>query len=206
MRKSHWILASLAVCLLLTLQACAPKSQEDCGFVQNVYGRRISWKGRLPVVLRLHESVPQSHVGAIYAAVSTWNQAAGKTVFEIQNGITHLGAGRDNANVISYASSWEPDRMSEQAKTSIHWIGDQIQEADIRINDSERAPGVKAHHFYWLTGSGVNIEALVLHELGHVLGLKHKDAGQSVMNTYLANNNDRIQLASTDADSLVCEY
>jgi hypothetical protein len=38
----------LGIVMLMTssmlIAACAPKSQEDCGFVQNVYGERVSWK------------------------------------------------------------------------------------------------------------------------------------------------------------------
>ncbi|MNL56538.1 Matrixin [compost metagenome] len=91
--------------------------------------------------------------------------------------------------------------MSEQARTNLYWIGDQIQEADIRVNASK-------YSFYWNgTGGGsVNIEALILHELGHVLGLKHKDNEGSVMATYLANGSDRTALAPADTTNLQCEY
>ncbi|MEN0059235.1 MAG: matrixin family metalloprotease, partial [Bdellovibrio sp.] len=54
--------------------------------------------------------------------------------------------------------------------------------------------------------SRVNIEALVLHEMGHVLGLKHKDGDSSVMATYLAGGDDRVNVAATDKKALQCEY
>ena len=98
--------------------------------------------------------------------------------------------------------------MSEQARTSVYWVGDQIQEADIRINAS-KANNYSVFNFYWGQSSGqdaVNIEALVLHEMGHVLGLKHKETGSSVMATYLPNHTDRVNPAQTDLDSLKCEY
>jgi hypothetical protein len=42
--------------------------------------------------------------------------------------------------------------------------------------------------------------------MGHVLGLKHKDFGGSVMATYLPADDDRVIPASTDVSALQCEY
>lgn len=209
MRKLGLLL--IAAALGAGLAACAPKSQKDCGFVQNVYGERISWKNDLPVRMAIHTSVPENYVGAVKRAAQTWNAAAGKTVIEIVDGRTDSTAGeRDRTNVISFASTWDQDKLAEQAKTSVHWVGDQIQEADIKVNASLRSTGSAVFNFYWQahlsSGSGVNIEALVLHEMGHVLGMKHKDSGGSVMATYLASNSDRVNLADGDRESLQCEY
>lgn len=209
-----WLMAgTIALTVLIGLQACAPKSQDDCGFVQNVYGERISWKGQIPIKLQLHKSVPDEYAGAIQAAARSWNEAAGKTVFQVSEEKVGDGVGptRDRRNVIYYMSTWEPDRLSEQAKTSVHWVGDQIQEADIRINAAkvQSTSGVsQVFNFYWSGhgSSGVNMEALILHELGHVLGMKHKDGAGSVMATYLASNTDRTRLASADTSALQCEY
>ncbi|MBX2987067.1 MAG: matrixin family metalloprotease [Bdellovibrionaceae bacterium] len=212
MRKWFGLLAGCAA--LLSLQACAPKAQDDCGFVQNVYGERISWKGQIPITLQLHESVPDQYVEAIKAAANSWNKASGKPLFRIdETKATGTPTGRDRQNLISFSSNWEQEKLSEQAKTSVHWVGDQIQEADIRVNASKTSSGREVFQFYWqdpnattVSGGGVNIEALLLHELGHVLGLKHKDRDSSVMATYLASNSDRTELAETDKSSLQCEY
>jgi len=204
-------LGFLAVPLIaIAIQAFAPKSQNDCGYVQNVYGERISWKGQVPVTMYIHESVPDEFVPAIVAAAQTWQDASGQQLFNIvtdQRVTGPLNPQKDAKNVIYYFNTWEADRSSEQARTSIYWIGDQVKEADMRIN-------AQNFKYYWnQTGSAasepansVNIEALVIHELGHVLGLKHKDYGSSVMATYLSNNTDRVNIADTDKSSLQCEY
>lgn len=187
------------------IQACAPKvAKDDCGYVQNVNGERISWKGQIPIKLYIHESFPSTYVGAVQAAVKTWNNLAGKTLFELSQ--MQVGssaqAQKDGYNVIYFYRDWEADKSIEQARTAVYWSGDKIYEADIKING-------KNFSYYWNNNtneSSVNIQALVLHELGHVLGLKHKDSGSSVMSTYLANNTDRTVLAATDAESLKCEY
>lgn len=209
---SRWSFIALGILAMAAgaLSACAPKSQDDCGFVQNVYGERISWKGQIPVVLQLHESYPDEHIGALRAAIETWNRTGGRTLFQLEERDRAGGtaAVRDRRNVISFSSTWEPDRLSEQARTSVHWVGDQIQEADIKVNAASKPNKEPVFVFYWdnPTSPAVNLEALLLHELGHVLGLKHKDKDQSVMATYLASNDDRTQLAETDQRSLQCEY
>lgn len=191
------------------IQACAPKSQDDCGFVQNVYGERISWKGQYPVAMYIHESVPQEYVGAIVAAAKTWQDAAGTPLFNIvtnQRVTGPITAQKDSRNVIYFLNTWEEDKAAEQARTSIYWIGDQIREADMRINGKFtyywNSPGMAS----FTQASSVNIEALVIHELGHVLGLKHNDGSNSVMATYLANNSDRVNIAEADRSALRCEY
>lgn len=201
---NKWLGVILLLSTTLTIQACAPKAQDDCGFVQNVYGERISWKGEIPVVMKIHDSVPEAYVPAIVAAAESWNRTAGKTILKIDS--TRIPGAleprKDGQNIIYMLKEWESNKSTEQARTSVYWVGDVIQEADIRIND-------KNFNFYTSeTGShsDVSIEALILHELGHVLGLKHKDTSGSVMATYLANGTDRTAVTETDSTSLQCEY
>ncbi len=198
-----WLLLIIATSSALALQACAPKSQEDCGFVQNVYGERVSWKGSIPITLYVHASVPTEYIPAIQAAAKVWEQKVGKQLFNIVttpiSGV--IDPHRDGTNIIYMMDTWEADRGAEQARTSVYWVGDQIKEADMRINGK--------YKFYWkdlTSANAVNIEALVLHEMGHILGLKHKDSGGSVMATYLPSATDRTTLAETDSSSLQCEY
>lgn len=192
------------LCLsVITLQACSPKAQDSCGFVQNSYGERVSWNGELPVTLYIHQSFPDEYISALQSAVKTWETALGRKAFNV---VSQKISGaslpqKDGYNVIYFLSTWEVDKSSEQARTNIYWIGDQIKEADIRINGK--------FNYYWnqpVQGTAYNIEALLLHELGHALGLKHNDTGYSVMSTYLSSHNDRVQLSKDDAGMLKCEY
>lgn len=201
-----YLITSVLIAAGLTLQACAPKNQaQDAeGYVQNVYGERISWKGQTPIVIYVHESVPDQYVGAIEAAAKTWEAAAGHRLFYIQSKkmTGPILPQKDGSSVIYFMTSWEADRASEQARTSVYWVGDQIQEADMRINAN--------FSFYWNQPStnarAINFEALVLHEMGHILGLKHRDDEASVMATYLASNTNRTTLYQTDINSVKVEY
>lgn len=205
-----WLLLIFVIGFGLFIQACAPKAEKDCGFVQNSYGERVSWNSALPVKMYLHQSVPQEYVQSILNAANTWNRALNKEMIIIDTTQRVGGAAtpkQDGANVIYFMSDWESDKNDEQARTSIYWVGDQLKEADIRIN-------AKIYSFY-INQAGasmnsnspaINIEALVLHEMGHVLGLKHDDEHQSVMATYLPAHTDRTQISDTDFNSLKCEY
>lgn len=207
--KKSWVMLLVITVSAMYLQACAPKAEKDCGFVQNSYGERVSWNSSLPVRMYLHQSVPQEYVPAIISAANSWNIALGKEAIIIDTSRRVQGANQpsqDGANIIYFLNDWESDKYDEQARTSIYWVGDQLKEADIRIND-------KVYDFYFsqtgpiaTASTAINIEALVLHEMGHVLGLKHEDEHNSVMATYLPARTDRVQVAEADLNSLKCEY
>ncbi|MEK2688099.1 matrixin family metalloprotease [Bdellovibrio sp. GT3] len=208
----RYIGVAALVVMALLLEACAPKSQSDCGFVQNVYGERVSWKADVPVTMYLHDSVPNEFIPAIVSAAQTWERKSGRRLFNIVTTPRVSGPNQprtDGKNVIYFMNTWETEKASEQARTTILWTGDQIRETDIRVNAKVDPETSKPFFsFYWNqgTGSGVNIEALILHEMGHVLGLKHNDDGGSVMATYLKNNDDRTELSEQDTTDLKCEY
>jgi hypothetical protein len=203
-----WLGAVMLVIILsvpFALRLRAAKNLPDCGFVQNTYGERVSWKNEGLITLYIHDSVPREYYGAIQSAAATWEKSIGHRLFNlvmdplVGTSIPH----QDGKNIIYFMNTWEANRPTEQARTSIYWNGDQIVEADIRINS-------KDFQFYWAPGQfnplKVNFEALILHEMGHVLGLRHKDNAGSVMATFLPSGTDRVRLASADASNLQCEY
>ncbi len=214
MKSTHLGLILIPI-FALVLSACGKSNvfdsispsysaEEDQGFVQNAYGQRVSWKGQTPIPLVIHESVPSQFYPAITAAIKSWETALGKPLFRIvQFGAKGpLQPREDGANIVYWMDAWEANRTTEQARTSVRWVGDEIREADIRIN-------AKNFSFYVTTpkdSRDVHFESLMVHELGHVLGLKHKDTGGSVMATYLSSVEDRSQVSKTDIESIHFEY
>lgn len=197
---------------LSLLPACAPKTnQKECGYLQNVYGERISWKGRLPIRMKIDPSVNPELRQAVFAAADRWNIAAGKMIFEISISNEKTLPFRDGHNVIYFSPEWEGGKESEQARTSVYWVGDEMQEADIRINTQKFT-------FYWREAvssstlgqqslaRSVSLESIMVHEMGHVLGLKHRDLQGSVMETYLSARTERTEISGLDRESLSCEY
>ena len=201
--------------LLGFISACKPKDQTDCGFVQNVYGQRISWKSKLPVAVLISGTIPAELKSAIYRAASTWENKLGQKafVFNEENLQQKSLPGRDKKNGIYFLTNWESDKKSEQGRTSVYWAGDEIQEADIRLNAQDFAyynanpqvlvrSGINSQK----TDAGYGFEALMLHEMGHFLGLKHREDQGSVMATYLAAFSERNVLSSVDTNNVKCEY
>lgn len=192
--------------VILGLFACAPtpKAEEPCNFVQNVYGQRISWKDQVPIPLLVHVDFPKEYLPALQNALKVWEVAAGHRLFTIVN-TSYRDKGtptKDGKSVIYWLKTWEAEKPSEQARTSIYWVGDQIREADLRVNAKNFSYYLDASQ----TGQEVHLESLLIHELGHVLGLKHNDGGQSVMATYLAVQVKRDALSTGDKDAMKCEY
>jgi hypothetical protein len=182
-------------------------STDDCGFVENIYNKRLSWKGELPIKLSIHESVPKNMIPAIERAISTWKTSTGVRLFEIvqvgKAGSKDLGKIKDGTNTIYWygKGEWKGDK-DDQAKTVISWVGDKIDEANILINGDSVS-------FYTDVATGlkqVDLQSVMLHELGHVLGLKHNDSRPGIMATYLKENSERRQILTADLDSVRCEY
>lgn len=202
------------------ISSCKPKEQKDCGFVQNVYGQRISWKTHDPIEFVINSSVPVELRPAIYRAAKTWEDQIGRKVFNIteESGRASAAPSKDGKNAIYFLSKWEADRKSEQGRTSVYWAAEQIMEADIRINGENfsfydqdphqliLASGVDGNVHALQNSDGYNFEALVLHELGHFLGLKHTTERTSVMVTHLSAFTDRTVLSGSDGESVKCGY
>jgi hypothetical protein len=197
------------------VSSCSPKSESDCGFVQNIYGQRISWKQKLPVDLAISATIPVDLKSAIYRASATWEKKMGQKVFALTEDNLQAGAlpGRDKKNGIYFLNNWESDKKSEQGRTSVYWAGDEIQEADIRINAADfsyynenQQQLTRAGNTSVKNSAGYSFEALVLHEMGHFLGLKHSEGNSSVMATYLSAFSNRTEPASVDSENVQCEY
>lgn len=187
------------------LQACGmkPSPQESCNFVQNSELQRVSWGAQTPVIVYIDSSVPAQFFDPIKLAAEEWNRSVGREVLKI-GGWVNRGGGpqNDRQNVIYYLNEWEIDRPTEQARTTVYWSGDRVYEADIRLNG-------RNFNFFWSdepVPGRVDIQSLVLHELGHVLGLAHSATPQSVMAKSLASATLRRQLSADDENSIRCEY
>ena len=181
----------------------ASEAQESCGFVQNVYGARVSWKSRLPIHLNIANDFPPEYESSLRSAARTWEEAAGMTLFNITTSTTSsVGSTKNSSNLVSWNSTWDETKKNLQAVTSLYWTGAQITEADLAVD---------AQYFSYFTdepenGAQVHLQSLLLHELGHVLGLKHRSVLPTVMWPTLSSSIKRDTLNDSDIKSLKCEY
>lgn len=199
---------ALVVAFAAFMQACSRPlpPQASCNFVQNPELQRVSWKGNVPVKLYLHSSVPVEAYPAIDRAVAEYNLKVGKghELMKIyaRGASGSTNPGRDGYSMVYWFKSWDPAKPTEQARTTIYWTGNEIFEADIRINAANFA-----YYFGQDTEfSDVDLQSLLVHEMGHVLGLAHNVSSGSVMNITLDQGQVRRKLGATDMSSLGCEY
>jgi len=185
--------------------ACQPKltPQTDCNFVMSAQIQRVSWKTNLPVKLYVANSIPQELRESIRVAASQWNYKLGKealVILEADN--APQAPAQDSVNGIYFMNTWDANKPEEQARTTIHWRGDLINEADILVNahDHQFSP------FGQLEANKIDFTSLMVHEMGHVLGLQHITGQQSVMNPTLSLDTQRFVPYDVDTNSLKCEY
>ncbi len=199
----------LALLLMVAFTACSRRFDPEtpCNFVQNGDLKRVSWNTMTPVKLYIHKSMPLTTYpemeNVIRESVKAWNDVAGREIIRIeafQAGGTDMPR-KDGYSMMYWMSSWEAGQVSEQARTTIYWSGSQIYEADLRINGRD--------HRYYVGNdtafSGVDFKSLIIHELGHALGLAHA-ISDSVMNASLSSGYDRRQITDEDQKSIRCEY
>lgn len=183
----------------------ASAAENDCGFVQNSYGQRVSWKGNIPVRLKLHKDFPPDYEDALNKAAAHWNEAAGMTLFLFEHVSDTLpdAATKDSKNTIHWHLNWPNKNINYQGLTSLYWKTNKLYEADVAINNQ---------HFNYFTGTNyttikdIHLESLLVHELGHVLGLKHRSTVPSVMWAVLNGGSIRDTLQKADRDTIKCEY
>ena len=201
------ISAAGILCGVAVMQACSLQlpEQESCGFVRNSQAQRVSWTSNEPMHLYIDNSVPQEWHQAIFTAAEKWNLGAGRTLIEVHanRAVGQSAPARDGYSKIYMMSTWDADRIGEQARTTVHWMGSVLQEADIRINAKDFT--FFTDHRDYQSGA-IHFESLVLHELGHALGLAHNDSDYSVMQTALAQGRIRDTVGKEDLASLACEY
>ncbi len=196
---------SILIVTLIFICACnRPKSEKDCNFVKNIYGQRVSLGTNMPITLRINKSIPFEYHDIIYKAAQKWESSLGKHLFNIDPNIDYgpIEPRQDGVSIIYMMNTWESNKTNEQGRTRDYFMGNKIMEADILLNN-------KNFNFYIdtpLNKDDVHLESLFIHELGHVLGLKHNDTDGSVMRTYLKSSIERIDITDVDLNSLRCEY
>ena len=176
--------------LAAALTSCdKPQPQEPCGFVLNPSGERLSWGGAVPVELGLDASIPVAWEPSINRAAATWNASVGHEVIRV----TRTPA----RNTIRLVAIADPQRQGE---THISWAGNRVFEADVDL--STRYDLVTENPTRW----EVDLESLMVHELGHVLGLAHSEEPGSVMAPTLGNGQVRRKLSALDRENVRCGY
>lgn len=176
--------------LLLTLiVGCKARSTLDNGFNKNVYGESIRY---CEVPLKISTTgLDERTIASVIYAISEWNNKFGKILF---------AATTDTKNSVINVFNWDRS-IKYQAITSARWADSCIYQVNVYVNNRDFT--------YYRTGerqSGYNLDALMLHELGHTLGLVDNDIPTSVMYRYLAIQENRTKASEYDLTNLRSVY
>lgn len=152
----------------------------------------------------IHSDFPSQYVDVLKAAGKVWEDAAGKTLFVYENAPANFAetAQRDSSNVVYWLTTWDDSQYSVQGLTSVYWSRNVLMEADLKVD-------ARFFNYYVDTpnsSADVHLESLLVHELGHVLGLKHKTIAPTVMWASLRADTVRAELSESDQLSVKCEY
>ena len=212
------------------LQACGELPPEEShGFMLNAQQRRISWhKKDLPITLSIHKDFPVEYLSDVERAIEYWNkefrETVGYEVFVIDED-RHIQdrPQQDGHSLIYWIADWvktypysaeEKKRQGsviKQGVTTNYWRGDYIYESDIRVNGEEVGFFTDTDKPENRVGK-VHMKSLMVHELGHMLGLRHNDkmddssGVDSVMNPILFPGVVRYALRLDDRGALPYEY
>ena len=137
--------------------------EKSCNFVQNSHKQRVSWNGKLPVLIYIHESMPEAKRPSVDAAIQKWNDQAGGAPILKSGGVIneYNNPQHDGANIIYYRDQWDAKHPDEQGRTTVYWSGTQIFEADVLINGKDFEFSVTAEP----EAGKVDLESLLVHEL-----------------------------------------
>lgn len=179
-------------------------AEDDCGFVQNSYGARVAWKNKIPVTVQVDPQINEEFFNAAARAADRWNSLTGKKLIALEKlpAEQKVDPTQDLTTGLYWRTDWAAEKNNQQAVTTLFYKGNTISEADIKIN-------AKDFNFYSNEPNSnreVHMESLLVHEFGHLLGLKHSIIWPTVMWATLAANTVRDVISEKDLASLKCEY
>jgi hypothetical protein len=187
----------------------AGPAEPSCGFVQSSTGLRVSWKNNLPVRVYISSSWPARFVDVVKRAALVWNDSVNRDLIEVVEGSVSDGPSLDRKNGVYWLTSWSPKRPNEQAQTTLYYHDVIPYDGDIKVNafnfkyyDAETDAETSSAG----ADSEYDLESLLVHEMGHLLGLLHFYEPPTVMYPYLYAFDHRVTVSATDLKAIQCEY
>ena len=193
------------------LAAVDVSAQEYTRVTTDEDGPPIFWRGRFITYSIDLAGCPDTDMGQTRSAVvrsfNTWESQACTDIFFSYAGLVddvepnHFTQEADGINLVMWLLEWPEDWSPDSlAQTSFVWNErtGEILDADIVLN---------GEHFYWTASSQTvtDIENVLTHEIGHLLGFGHtSDPGSTMYDGYVEGETEKRDLDATDIRGL-CE-
>lgn len=166
-----------SLALLVLLVASAAHASARLTYMINGKPTSISWTtAAFPITWTLDARAADAIApDTVNQAFSDWTEVANSSIAFRTNGISAAPGGKDGINSVSLKNGLFASSGFIAYTTT--WFDDvgNIQEADIEVDPAA-------------TGNGGDMETLVEHEVGHLLGLDHSAVLSSVMYPYIQDD------------------
>lgn len=173
------------------------KKQEKCGFLQDQYEERVT--ADLPIELYISDAVPEKYYNSIQLAINTWSIPLSKWAFQIVDYKYHsVKNHQDGKNVLYIFYDHWNSNMTYSGVINRYSYGNKMTESDIILN------GFIYNFSLDPAEEEMDFESVLLHELGHALGLDHTPG--TVMDAHLSTGTIRRDLTQIDIDNIRCGY
>lgn len=174
--------------LIFSFYGCglAPKEFNEFSLASNAEGVPFLWdKNVFPINLKIDESFTQNEVDAIKEMSSNWNSVNANQVQFLNNNhktaqknTLDVGQFKDTTMGIYKITNWSntlPPTALAVTQLYGHMRNNRVvlSHADILINYENFSFSSSENSF------GYDLKTVVIHEMGHFLGLRHNDLGKS---------------------------
>jgi hypothetical protein len=148
---------------------------------------------RYAIDRRVVNAVPQA-AAMLDRAAKDWSAIPDTNLgFQSLGTVDGASAGKDGRNTISMADDLFADQKFIALTTNWYDDNGRIIEADMQIDPSA-------------VSGGYNVQQLVEHEMGHILGLDHSAVLTSMMYPYVGTGNNAVTLDSDDRIAISSAY
>lgn len=205
--------------LLVFLLVSCGKSSPDSGTVVNAHDDQSSqgisglkWSQEaFPVIITVPTGYSVDWENAISNSAETWNDALGfealRIVFEGDNVVYSTASEylKDDIFSVAFPPKWINSNTNILAATSYSFVNNRIIHADVIFNMEgpfDFIVGTRA-------GINVDLQSVVTHEFGHLLGMEHVDSSDdpnSIMNPKLGRNIIKRDLSNGDVERIQNRY